>query len=85
VTIARRKRTPFARWMWERGLTPKDLEGAIQKSFEAIRTYALDYDDPRRVIPTPKTMELIVALTAGDVQPGDFYEPSPERVPEDVQ
>jgi hypothetical protein len=81
----RRNRTPFARWMWEHGLKPRDLEQPLQKSFEAIRTYALDYDDPNRVIPSPATMALITALTDGVVRPGHFYEPSPERVPEDVQ
>ena len=85
MTFNRRKRTPFARWMWERGLSNKDLEGPLQRSFEAIRTYALDYDDPRRVIPAPETMKLIEALTEGVIRPADFYEPAPERVSEDVQ
>ena len=85
MTIKPRKRTPFARWMWERGLTPRDLEAALQKSFEAIRTYALDFDDPKRVVPSPATMLLIASLTGGAVTPGDFYEGAPERVAEDVQ
>lgn len=79
MPIKPRKRTLFARWMWERGLTPKDLTGPLQKSFEAVRTYALDFDDPKRVIPSPATMELIRSVTDGEITPAHFYEPVPER------
>lgn len=70
-----RKRTPFARWMWERGLAPKDLTAPLRRSYEAIRTYALDFDDPKRVVPDPETMKRISALTGGMITPAHFYEP----------
>lgn len=79
VTIKTRNRTPFARWMWERGLTPKDLVGPLQRSFEAIRTYALDFGDPKRVIPAPATMDLIRSVTGGLITPAHFYEAASDR------
>jgi hypothetical protein len=77
VDLKPRKRTPFSRWMWEHGLRPKDLEKALGRSWESVRKFALDFDDPARVIPPPEVMDRIVALTAGAIRPGHFYEPPP--------
>jgi hypothetical protein len=63
--------------MWERGLKPADLVKPLGRSWEKVRQYALDYDDPKRTLPPQDVMERIVILTAGEVRPGHFYPPMP--------
>ena len=66
-------RPAFARWIWERRLELKEVAVAIGCSHEQVRLICLPFEDGRRRVPTSELLERIVAYTAGEIRPADFY------------
>lgn len=68
-------RPKLARWMFERGLKPRHATGPLRIGELSVRRYCKPFGDPERRIPDEQTMARIVAWTAGEVTPADFYPP----------
>lgn len=49
---------------------------ALESSRETIRLICLPFADDRRRVPNRRLMARIVAWTAGETKPADFYEPA---------
>lgn len=69
------ERPTLARWMFERGLRPKDAIGALGVSGESIRRYCLPFGHADRQVPTEPVMLRIRDWTSGAITPADFYPP----------
>lgn len=67
-------RTPFDRWLWERGYTNIAAAEELSVIPETVRRWRLPFSDPLRRIPDEEAMERIFEFTAGEIPPAAFYQ-----------
>lgn len=66
-------RPAFARWIWERGYTLKEIGDAIECSYEHVRLICLPFVDAKRRVPEQELMRRIHAFTEGEIGFESWY------------
>jgi hypothetical protein len=70
-------RSRFDHWCWLRSVKLSEIGQAVGCRQERARRMRLPFGDPLRVVPGELEMARIVAWTAGEITPADFYPPAP--------
>jgi hypothetical protein len=66
-------RPAFARWVWERDLTLKEVGEALGCSYEQVRLICLPFSDPKRRVPDEPLIRRIHEYTGGEIGVAQWY------------
>jgi hypothetical protein len=72
-----RPRPPFAKWLFDRGISRQEAAGDLGVTSEWLRQITKPFDDDSRARPNRELRGRILAYTEGDIGPTD-WEPAAE-------